>query len=247
MLKGKNVIITGTSRGIGKAMLTAFARNGANIYAHARNPSPEYEEEIKKTADEYRVEIWPLYFDLTDYAMMKQCVKEIRASKCPIHALVNNAGVMYNALFQMSSEEQLRKQFEINFFSVFIFTQYISKIMVGQKFGSIVNLASTVAMDGNPGKSVYGATKASIISMTKSIASELGELGIRANCIAPGAVETHMLDMLSAQVIEQSRNSAALRRLAAPEEIADTAVYLASDKSSYITGQVIRVDGGLKS
>jgi 3-oxoacyl-[acyl-carrier protein] reductase len=245
MLEGKNVIITGTTRGIGKAMLTAFARNGANVYAHARNPSPEYTEEIKKIADEYRVEIWPVYFDLVDCAMMKESVKEIRSSKRPIHALINNAGVMHNALFQMSSEEQLRKQFEVNFFSVFLFTQYISKIMIGQKFGSIVNMASTVALDGNSGKSVYGATKAAIISMTKSIASELGALGIRANCIAPGAVETQMLDMLSPQVIEQSRNSTALRRLAAPEEIADMAVYLASDNSSYNTGQVVRVDGGL--
>jgi 3-oxoacyl-[acyl-carrier protein] reductase len=170
----------------------------------------------------------------------------IRSEKRTIDALVNNAGITYNALFQMSTQENLRQQFEVNFFSMFIFTQYISKLMVREKKGSIINISSTAAFDGNQGKSVYGATKAAVVAMTKSISSELGEQGIRANCIAPGITETEMLSTMPEDVVQQAKETADLRRGGNPSEIATTAVFLASDKSSYITGQTIRVDGGLK-
>jgi 3-oxoacyl-[acyl-carrier protein] reductase len=246
LLKDKNVIITGTNRGIGKAMVEEFARNGANIWAHARKETPEFTEFISKISKDYNVEIRPVYFDLTDYETMKIVVKGIMSSKIPVDALINNAGITHNALFQMSSQENLRQQFEVNFFSMFIFTQYISKLMAREKKGSIVNVASSAGIDGNPGKSVYGATKAAVICMTKSIAAELGENGIRANCIAPGITETEMLATMPENVVQEAMNSADLRRGAKPSEIATTAVFLASDYSSYITGQVIRVDGGLK-
>lgn len=246
LLKDKNVIITGTNRGIGKAMLEEFAKNGANIWAHTRKETPEFLELISKISKNYNVEIRPVYFDLTDYDAMKNAVKLIMNSKIPIDALVNNAGITYNALFQMSTQENLRQQFEANFFSMFIFTQYISKLMVREKKGSIVNIASTAGIDGNPGKSVYGATKAAVIAMTKSIAAELGESGIRANCIAPGITETEMLATMPESVVIEAKNTADLRRGGSPSEIASSAVFLASDYSSYITGQVIRVDGGLK-
>jgi 3-oxoacyl-[acyl-carrier protein] reductase len=163
-----------------------------------------------------------------------------------INVLVNNAGITHNALFHMTAEAALREQFEVNFFSVFLFTQYISKFMTKQKSGSIINVASTAGEDGNPGKSAYGASKAAIIAMTKSIAAELGEFGVRANCIAPGVTETDMLATLPSTVLEEAKNSADLRRVGLPSEIADTAVFLASDLSSYVTGQTIRVDGGLR-
>ncbi len=166
MLTGKNVIITGTNRGIGRAMLDEFAKNGANIWAHARIETPEFLEDIKAVAEKYQVEIRPLCFELTDYDAMKAAVKTIMSSKLPVDALVNNAGITYNALFQMSSVDQLRNQLEVNFISVFIFTQYISKLMTRAQKGSIINVASTAAFDGNPGKSVYGATKAAVVAMT---------------------------------------------------------------------------------
>jgi 3-oxoacyl-[acyl-carrier protein] reductase len=246
ILEGKNVIITGTNRGIGRAMLEEFAKNGANIWAHARTEKPEFLEDIKSVADKYQVEIRPLCFELTDYDAMKAAVKTIMSSKIPVDALVNNAGITYNALFQMSSLDELRNEIEVNFISVFMFTQYISKLMTRQKKGSIINISSTAALDGNPGKSVYGATKAAVMTMTNSIAAELGASGVRANCIAPGITETEMLSTMPEAVVAEAKASADMRRGGDPSEIAKTAVFLASDLSSYITGQIIRVDGGLK-
>ena len=246
MLKGKNVVITGTNRGIGRAMLEAFAKNGANIWAHARIETPEFISDISSIAEKYRVEIRPLCFDLTDYDAMKAAVKTIMSSKIPVDVLVNNAGITYNALFQMSSIDQLRKQLETNFISVFIFTQYISKLMVRRKSGSIINIASSAAFDGNSGKSVYGATKAAVVAMTDSIAAELGAVGIRANCIAPGLIETEMLTTMPANIVAETKATSDMRRSGEPSEIAKTAVFLASDLSSYITWQSLRVDGVLK-
>ncbi len=246
LLSGKNVIITGCNRGIGYSMLKCFASNGANIYACARKSSIEFEAKVEEIANENGVEIWPVYFDLSDENQIKAAVKKIQTDKRPIHALVNNAGITYNALFQMSSLEKLKETFNINFFSMFLFTQYISKLMARQKHGSIVNIASTAGIDGNAGKSVYGASKAAVICMTKSIAEELGEHGVRANSIAPGITQTDMLSSMSEDVINESIIGSDLKRAGNPEEIASAAVYLASDLSSYVTGQVIRVDGGLR-
>ena len=246
LLAGKNVIITGSNRGIGLAMLEEFALNGANIWAHARVKTTVFIQDIEALAAKYGVTIRPLCFDMTDYEARKAAVKDIMSSKIPVDALINNAGITYNALFQMSTIDQLRNQLEVNFVSVFILTQYISKLMTRQKSGSIVNISSTAAFDGNPGKSVYGATKAALVAMTGSIAAELGEHGIRANCIAPGITETEMLSSMPESVVEEAKATADMRRGGEPSEIARTAVFLASDLSSYITGQTIRVDGGLK-
>ncbi len=246
LLSGKNVIITGCNRGIGYSMLKCFASNGANIYACARKSTIEFEATVAEIANENGVEIWPVYFDLSDENQIKAAVKKIQMDRRPIHALVNNAGITYNALFQMSSVEKLKETFIINFFSMFLFTQYISKLMVRQKYGSIVNIASTAGIDGNAGKSVYGASKAAVICMTKSIAEELGEHGVRANSIAPGITQTDMLSSMSEDVINESIIGSDLKRAGNPVEIANAAVYLASDLSSYVTGQVIRVDGGLR-
>ncbi|MDR1481590.1 MAG: SDR family oxidoreductase [Synergistaceae bacterium] len=246
LLKGKNAIITGTRRGIGRAMINTFAANGANIYAHARSDSPEFIEETRLIADRYGVEIWPVFFDMRDGAAMKAFAKRIMSERRSVDVLVNNAGITHNALFHMTPEVILREQFEVNFFSMFFLTQYISKFMSKRKSGSIINIASTAGENGNPGKSAYGASKAAVIAMTKSIAAELGEYGVRANCIAPGVTETDMLSTLPSAVLEETKNGTDLRRVGLPSEIADTALFLASDLSSYITGQVIRVDGGLK-
>ncbi|QIZ47632.1 SDR family NAD(P)-dependent oxidoreductase [Dickeya zeae] len=245
LLKGKNVLITGTRRGMGKSMVEAFAANGANIYAHARQETPDFVSYIQSIASKYQVEIWPLYFDMTDSIGMKAAIKKLMTEKKTIHALVNNAGITLNSLFQMTTEDILRRQFEVNFFSVFLFTQYVSKLMVRQKTGSIINISSTAGEDGNPGKSAYGASKAAVMAMTKSIAAELGEYGIRANSIAPGVTDTDMLETLPASVLDEAIKNTKILRVGKPEEIADTAVFLASDLSTYITGQVIRVDGGL--
>ena len=244
LLKNKNVIITGTNRGIGKAILEKCAINGANIWAHTRKETPEFDSMIQEVSEKNNVEIRPLYFDLTDYSTMRVAVKKIHASKIPVDALINNAGITYNALFQMSTEENLRQQFEVNFFAPFLFTQYISKIMIKFKGGNIVNIASTAGADGNSGKSVYGASKAALITMTKAIAAELGEYNIRANCISPGMTSTDMLNTIPSEVIRNQNKIADIPRSGVPSEIAAAAVFLASEMSSYITGQVIHPNGG---
>ena len=246
LLRGKTAVVTGSNRGIGRAVVEAFAAQGASVYAHARREEPAFVADMEGLAARYGVEVWPLCFEMTDSEAMKAAVKRLMSDKRPIDIVVNNAGITHNALFQMTVEDDLRRQFDVNFFSVFLFTQYVSKLMVRRKSGSIVNIASTAAEDGNPGKSAYGASKAAVIAMTKSIAAELGEMGVRANCISPGLTETAMLETLPASVLEETRVSADLRRSGAPSEIADAAVFLASDLSSYVTGQVLRVDGGLR-
>lgn len=245
LLKGKNAVITGCNRGIGLAILEAFAANGADIFACVRHETEAFLETIKAISEKYQVNIYPVYFDLADQNEIKAAIKQIQSSKRPVDVLVNNAGITYNALFQMSSMDKLKEVFEINFYSMFLFTQYLSKLMVRQKSGSIINISSTAGIDGNSGKSVYGASKAAVICMTKVIAEELGEHGIRANSIAPGMTDTEMLTSMSEEVIKGSLMTSDLKRVGKPSEIADTAVFLASDLAAYITGQVIRVDGGL--
>jgi 3-oxoacyl-[acyl-carrier protein] reductase len=244
-LAGKNALITGTNRGIGNQILHRFAEAGANVWAHARIETPEFVNECRHLSELYGVEVSPLCFELTDTEAMKSAVKVLRSYLKPVDILVNNAGITYNALFQMSSEEELRREFEVNFFSMFRLTQYISKLMVRQKSGSIVNISSTAALDCNPGKSVYGSTKAAVICMSRVIAAELGSQGIRCNCVAPGVTDTTMLGSMSESVVEDAVANTDLKRLGNPGDIASAVAYLASDRASYITGQVLRVDGGL--
>lgn len=245
MLEGKNVIVTGTARGIGHKMVEIFAQNGANVFAHARKETQEHKQFCEQLAVKENVQIIPVYFDLQDEDAIKDAVKSIRSTKLSIDGLVNNAGVTYNALFQMTNMDELRKQFEVNFFAPYLFTQYISKLMIRNKKGSIVNVSSSAALDGNSGKSAYGASKAALLTMTLSIAEELGTSGIRANVICPGVTETDMVSTMPEYISEVQKEAAFLKKLAKTDDIANTALYLLSDYSSYITGQVFRVDGGV--
>lgn len=246
LLNGKNAIITGCNRGIGRAILEAFAANGANVWAFVRKECDSFMEDILNLSKKYNVKIMPIYCDFADPDQIRLAIKQIQTMKLPVDILVNNAGITYNSLFQMSSNDKLKEIFNINFFSIFTFSQYIIKFMVRQKSGSIVNISSSAGIDGNPGKSVYGASKAAIICMTKSMAAELGEYNIRVNSIAPGITDTQMLSSMTEEVISQTLEASDMKRAGKPVEIANTTVFLASDLSTYITGQVIRVDGGLK-
>ncbi len=245
MLEGKNVIVTGTARGIGHKMVEIFAQNGANVFAHARKETQEHKQFCEQLAEKENVQIIPVYFDLQDEDAIKDAVKSIRSTKLSIDGLVNNAGVTYNALFQMTNMDELRKQFEVNFFAPYLFTQYISKLMIRNRKGSIVNVSSSAALDGNSGKSAYGASKAALLTMTLSIAEELGTSGIRANVICPGVTETDMVSTMPEYISEVQKEAAFLKKLGKTDDIANTALYLLSDYSSYITGQIFRVDGGV--
>lgn len=245
MLEGKTIIVTGTAKGMGHKMVEVFAKNGANVFAHARIETEEHKQFCDELAKSEKVQVIPFYFDLRNTDCIKEAVKNIRGTKLPIDGLVNNAGVTYNALFQMTNIDELRNQFEVNFFAPFLFTQYISKLMVRNQKGSIVNISSSAAQDGNSGKSAYGASKAALLTMTLSIAEELGTSGIRANVICPGVTQTDMVSTMPVYISDIQKEATFLKKLGTTEDIANTAMYLLSDYSSYITGQVFRVDGGV--
>jgi 3-oxoacyl-[acyl-carrier protein] reductase len=246
LLKDKNAVITGCSRGIGKKVLELFAQNGANIWACYRKPTEEIEIYLKDLGEKNGVTITPVYFDLANEEQIKEGFKIISSAKQKVDILVNNAGVTFNSLFQMTSIAKMREIFEVNYFSQMLFTQYIVKIMVKYKGGSIINISSSAALDGNSGRSAYGASKAAVLCSTKAIAEELAMYNIRANAIAPGITETDMVaESMTQETIQKTIDQTKLKRIGQPSEIAEAALFLASDMSSYITGQVIRVDGGL--
>lgn len=245
MLKNKTALITGTSRGLGKSFVEEFAKNGANIIAHAREETPEFMQMISAVSQKYGVSIMPMFFDMTNADAMKNEVHKIIANKMPVDILVNNAGITDNVLFQMSSETMLRNEFEVNVFSLFLLTQYISKIMVRQKSGNIINVSSISGLRGDIGRSVYGMTKAAVASLTQSLAAELGKSGIRVNAVAPGFIQTDMMSYMNQDVINKNIELSKLGRIGQPDEVAKTVVFLASDASSYMTGEIIKVTGGL--
>ncbi len=245
MLEDKNVLITGCNRGLGKSFVEEFAKNKANIIAHARTETPAFLKMLSEISEKYGVSVTPACFDLTDTEKMKAFARELISSKKNIDVLVNNAGVTDNASFQMSSEKMLRNEFEINVFAPFILTQYVLKIMTRQKSGTIINVSSISGLRGDIGRSVYGMTKAAIASLTQSLAAEFGKQGIRVNAVAPGFIQTDMMSYMSPDVIEKNLEQSKLGRIGLPEEVAKTVVFLASDASSYITGEIVRVTGGL--
>ena len=177
---------------------------------------------------------------------IKSAANEIIFSKLPIDVLINNSGIVHTSMFQMTSIKKLKEIFEINFFTQIIFTQYILKTMIRNKNGSIINISSTSGIDGDFGRGAYSASKAALILQSKSLSRELGGYNIRVNSIAPGLTNTDMLNNnTSKKVIEEVLKKVSLNRIANPEEIANVALFLSSDLSTYITGQTIRVDGGM--
>ena len=245
ILKNKNVVITGCLKGIGLSTLEVFAENGANIFACVQNEDFEFETYIKKLSEQYSVFIIPVYFDLANYDSIKSGMKYIQSFNYPIHGLVNIAGMVHNGLLHMTTIEKMKEVFDINFFSHLYITQFISKLMMKSKSGSIVNISSISAIDGNHGQVAYSSSKAAIIGATKTLSIELGKYGIRVNAIAPGVIATDMTKELSEDKLNNLLNKTKLNRIGKAVEVANSLVYLISDKSSYLTGQIIRVDGGI--
>lgn len=245
MLEGKNAVITGGFRGIGKAMVEIFAVNGADIWLCSRKMGPKDELFINGLENATGVSVIFVPIDLEDENSVKEAAKTIRGYKKNIDVIVNNAGVVgENRSFSMTTPEELKRVFEINFFAPVTFTQQLVKSMIKAKSGSIINISSDAALYGRPSPFSYISSKAAIIGATRKMAYELGNYGIRVNAIAPGVTETGMIDVMADEIKEQTLANNAFGRLGKPEEIADAAVFLASDLSRYITGQVIRVDGG---
>ena len=245
LLKQKTAIITGCNRGIGRSMLETFASHGANIIACARNDSDSFTEHRAHLEAIHQVTITPVFFDLADSKQVQDSAKEIISQNNKIDILVNNAGIGAGAHFHMTPLVELKRVFEINFFSQLMFSQTISRFMTRFKYGSIINIASTAGLIGDAGTISYGSSKAALIFATKTMATELGPMNIRVNAIAPGLTKTDMLDQMATSAREMALQATALKRAADPSEVANLALYLGSDLSTYITGQVIRIDGGL--
>ena len=246
LLRGKTALITGCLSGIGHEAMELFARNGANVIACALRPEESFEAEIRKLAEEAGVTVTPVYFDMSDIEQVKAGMKQVLAAKTPIDILLNIAGIAQDALFHMTTMDSLRKVFEVNFFSQMLITQYVTKLMVRQKSGSVISVSSITAMDGNAGQVAYGASKAALIGATKTLATELGVHGIRVNAIAPGVVSTPMTAAIPPEPFKKLCDRIPMKRPGLPKEVAGVMLFLASDMSSYITGQVLRIDGGIE-
>lgn len=244
LLGGKTALITGAARGIGKAIALKFAEEGANIaftdLVIDENGQATVSEIVQKG-----VKCKGYASNAADFAQTEQVVAQIKEDFGSIDILVNNAGITKDGLMLRMSEQQWDAVIAVNLKSAFNFIHAVAPIMMRQKKGSIINMASVVGVHGNAGQCNYAASKAGLIALAKSIAQELGSRGIRANAIAPGFIDTAMTAALPEDIRKEWVNKIPLRRGGTVDDIANTALYLASDLSSYVSGQVIQVDGGM--
>ena len=248
LLTGKTALITGAARGIGKAIALKFAQEGANIAFTDLVLNDDMAAGLEATRKEIEavgVTCRAYAGNAADFAETEKVVKQIKEDFGSIDILVNNAGITKDGLMLRMTEQQWDAVINVNLKSAFNFINACTPIMMRQKGGSIINMASVVGVHGNAGQCNYAASKAGLIALAKSIAQEMGPKGIRANAIAPGFIETAMTAALSEEVRNEWAKKIPLRRAGQVEDIANTAVYLASDLSSYVSGQVIQVDGGM--
>lgn len=244
-LTGKTALITGCNRGIGKAIAEKFVSEGANLICAIRKDNPVFQEEIELLAAKNGAEIDFIYFDLTDEDGIKAAFGDLTKKKRIIDILVNNAGIPAGGFLLMTSLTKIKEVMQVNFFSQILITQQVAKLMMKQKHGSIVNMSSVTAMDNQAGWTAYGSSKGAIISFTRTAARELATFGIRVNAVAPGLIDTRMGEEMDEKYQVDMINRADLSRKGTPEEVANLVCFLASDEASYITGQIIRIDGGM--
>src|ERR1041385_6743993 len=244
LLQGKNTLVTGASKGIGRAIAIRFAEEGANV-AFTYLSSVEQGQALEQELASKGVKAKGYRSDASDFAQADTLINSVVADFGSLDILVNNAGITMDNLLLRMNEESWDKVINVNLKSCFNTVKAATKPMMKQKSGSIINMTSVVGLKGNAGQANYAASKAGIIGFTKSVALELGSRGIRSNAIAPGFIETEMTAVLDQKVVQSWRDAIPLKRGGKPEDVANACVFLASDMSSYISGQVIQVDGGM--
>lgn len=244
LLTGKTALITGASRGIGKAIAILFAREGADIAITNIADDDEFRNSVSEL-EGLRVNVKGYVSNAANFDDSQRVINEIVRDFQKIDVLVNNAGITRDTLLMRMSEEQWDTVIAVNLKSVFNLTKAAIQTMLKQKSGSIINMSSVVGVSGNAGQSNYSASKAGIIGFTKSVAKEVGSRNIRCNAIAPGFIITEMTEKLPEDVKNEWVNKIPLKRGGTPEDVANTALYLASDLSTYVTGQIIHVCGGM--
>lgn len=243
LLKGKVALVTGATQGIGLATVERYCEEGAQVFINGRNR--EKLSEIERLLIDKGYDVKAIAFDVSDPVQVRDAFRLLIKETKKLDILVNNAGVLDDALIGMVSVEQVHRTFETNTFSTIYVSQYGARIMQRNGSGSIINLASIIGTNGNSGQVVYGGSKAAVIGITKSLAKELAASNIRVNAIAPGFIETAMANSIPEEKFKERIESIAMNRIGKPSEIANCAVFLGADLSSYITGQVIGVDGGM--
>lgn len=248
LLEGKTALITGATRGIGKAIALKFASEGANIAFTGRGANEDMLAALEATRQEVEalgVKCIAYASDAANYAQTEETVKKVKEDFGSIDILVNNAGITKDGLMLRMTEEQWDTVINANLKSAFNFIHACLPIMMRQRGGSIINMSSVVGVHGNAGQANYAASKAGMIALAQSVAQEMGPKGIRVNTLAPGFIETAMTEALPDEIRKEWTKKIPLRRAGQTEDVANTALYLASDLSSYVTGQVIQVDGGM--
>ena len=244
LLIGKVAIVTGAARGIGRAVALRFAEEGAAV-AFVVQKADERAALLEKEILALGVRTKAYVADVSDFSVVKQIVEQVKADFGRIDVLVNNAGITKDGLMLRMTESQWDDVINVNLKSAFNFVHAVAPVMLSQRAGSIINMSSVVGVHGNAGQANYSASKAGMIALTKSVAQEFGARGVRANAIAPGFIETDMTAKLSESLREEWCRTIPLRRGGTTADVASVALFLASDMASYVTGQVIQVDGGM--
>ena len=245
MLKDRAALVTGSSRGIGWAIAKLFAQNGAKVILNGRADEEQVNARLEELNNLYPNDHMAAVCDVADYAQLKELYGKIFSKYKGLDVLVNNAGILDDALIGTISQDNIDKTLDINVKAVINNLQYSVKLMTRRGKGSIINLTSIIGRFGNSGQVVYGASKSAVIGITMSAAKELAPQNIRVNAIAPGFIDTDMIKGLPKEKYNSILASVKMKRIGKPEDIANTALYLASDMSEYVTGQVIGVDGGM--